>query len=327
MQIIYGLHKIPKFTKPVVALGVFDGVHKAHRQIIGAVVRQARRIGGTSVVVTFHPHPQGADYIHSLAHRLRLIDELGVQACIVINFTKAFARISADSFIEDILVARIRAYAVYVGNNFRFGRNARGNFQLLKGYGSRYNFSVKIFGVIRRQKRAISSTIIRRLITRGKLNSAQRLLGRPVSVFGTVVRGMNLATKLGYPTANINPHHEVLPPSGIYAVSVVLGDKRYRGAGYIGRKPTIRRKTSLGASSVGGLARDSLACARSHDARRKNMFVEVHIFGLKKNLYGKDLEIEFIRKIRSDKKFSTLVNLALQIRKDILIIKKSFSTP
>jgi riboflavin kinase/FMN adenylyltransferase len=122
-----------------------------------------------------------------------------------------------------------------------------------------------------------------------------------------VVRGISLATKLGYPTANINPHHEVLPPAGIYSVSVILGEKRYRGAGYIGNKPTIRRRTQ--------------------DAGRRNIFVEVHIFGLKKNLYGKDLEIQFIHKIRSDKKFSTLASLALQIRKDILIIKKSFSTP
>jgi riboflavin kinase/FMN adenylyltransferase len=214
MKIIFGLKKIKKFRKPVVALGVFDGVHRGHINILKSAVAKARRIKGTSVVLTFWPHPQKEESLYSLAHRLKLVGGLGIDAAIVIRFNPAFARISAEDFIKNILIKKIGAEYIYVGKNFRFGKNAKGDFKLLEKLSRVYNFQLKLFAVIRTKHQSVSSTYIRQLIKGGNLQAAQKLLTRPVSVFGTVIKGASLARSLGFPTANINPHHEVLPPSG-----------------------------------------------------------------------------------------------------------------
>lgn len=298
MKVIYGINNIRKFRKPVVALGVFDGVHLGHRKILRAVVNKARHISGTGIVVTLWPDPHREASLYSLEHRLRLIAGLGIDVCIVINFNKRFSMISAEDFIKDILVKKIGAEYVYVGRNFRFGRQGRGDYKCLLKLSSFCNFKLKVFSLNRINNQPISSTYIRRLITKGKLNTAQKLLSRPVSILGTVIKGSSLATQLGFPTANINPHHEVLPPSGIYAVSVILNNKNFRGVCYIGSKPTFRL----------GIERH----------------IEVYIFDFHKEIYGKYLEIQFIRKIRDEKKFASVSLLAAEIKKDILSVKKNF---
>ncbi len=300
MKVIYGINKIRKFRKPVVALGVFDGVHLGHRRILKAAVDKARRIKGTSMVVTFWPHPQSEGSIYSLEHRLRLISEVGIDISIVIEFNKQFSRIPAEDFIRDILVNKIGARYIYVGKNFRFGKGARGDSKTLERLSRLYNFRLKLFDIIKINHRPISSTYIRNLITKGQLNIAEKLLSRPVSVLGTVIRGSSLATRLGFPTANINPHHEVLPPSGIYAVSVIFNNKKFKGACYIGTRPTFGNK--------------------------KQKHIEAHIFDFKKHIYGKYLEIQFIKKIRNDRKFSSPESLAQRIKKDITCARKVFSS-
>lgn len=297
MKIIRGIKQIRKFKKPVVALGVFDGVHRGHIQILKDAVKKARSINGTSVVLTFWPHPQMVESLYSLEHRLRLISQLGIDVCIVINFNKKFANISALNFVRHILVKKIGAYAVYVGENFRFGKNAQGDIKALKESALIYNFRLKDFKVIRSHNQPISSTSIRSLIKNGDLIKAQDLLSRPVAVLGTVTSGVRLGRKLGFPTANIDPHHEVIPPSGIYAVKIIFKGKLFLGACYIGTRPTL-------------------------NAQNKKTHIEVFIFGLNKNIYGEYLEIQFIRKIREDKKFDSLVELAIQIEKDIAKVKK-----
>jgi riboflavin kinase/FMN adenylyltransferase len=264
-----------------------------------AVVEKARSIKGTSMVVTFWPDPHREESIYSLEHRLRLIKNLGIEVCIVIKFSNRFSRISAEEFIKDILVKKIDAEYIYVGRNFRFGRGGKGDFKSLIKVSFFYHFKVKVFGIIKINHQPISSTYIRRLITKGKLDAASKLLSRSVSILGTVIKGTSLATRLGFPTANINPYHEVLPPSGIYAVSIIYNNKKFKGACYIGRRPTFKPQ------------------------RQKR--VEVHIFEFKKNIYGKYLEIQFVKKIRNDKKFSSPESLARQIKKDIVSAKKIFS--
>lgn len=280
-------------------MGVFDGVHLGHRRILKAAVGKARRIKGTSMVVTFWPHPQREGSIYSLEHRLRLISEVGMDTCIVIRFNKRFSQMPAEDFIRDILVNKIGAQYIYVGRNFRFGREGRGNFKTLERLSRLHNFKLKLFAMVRVDNRPISSTYIRSLITKGELSAAGRLLSSPVSVLGTVVRGTSLAAKLGFPTANIDPHHEVLPPPGIYAVSVIFNNKELKGACYIGTKPTFRLE--------------------------QQKHIEVHIFNFNKNIYGKYLEIQFVEKIRNDKKFSSQESLARQIKKDVTRTKKIFS--
>lgn len=297
MKIICGINKIRKFKKPVVALGVFDGVHVGHRRILKAAAEKARRIKGTSIVVTFWPDPHKEESLYSLEHRLRLIGQTGVGVCIVIKFNKVFSRLSAQDFVKEVLAKRIGARYVYVGRNFRFGKGAKGNYAFLGRSSRIYNFKLKLFDMVKVNRRPVSSTYIRGLIKKGKINYAAKLLTRPVSVLGTVIKGESLATKLGFPTANIDPHHEVLPPPGIYAAYAIFNKKEYKGACYIGSRPTF-----------------------GNGPRR----IEMHIFGFSKNIYGKYMEIRFVRKIRGDRKFNSKEALATQIKKDVLFSRKVF---
>ncbi|MFA6350576.1 MAG: riboflavin biosynthesis protein RibF [Candidatus Omnitrophota bacterium] len=298
MKIIYGINNIRKFKDPVVAMGVFDGVHRGHRRILEAAATKAREIKGQSIVVTFDPHPQKQESLYSLEHRLRLIAELGIDVCIVINFSRHFAAIDAKDFVKDILAERIGAVSVYVGKDFRFGYKARGGLELLEKLGKAYHFKAKGFSIVTVRGKAISSTLIRKLIKNGEIKDAQKLLARPVSILGTVIKGTKIGRILGFPTANINPHHEVIPAAGIYAVIIKLDKKKFKGACYIGTRPTIKTKDRR-PKTEGGVN------------------VEVHIFNFKKNIYGKYLEIQFVEKLRSDKKFPSLALLAKQIRKDV----------
>jgi riboflavin kinase/FMN adenylyltransferase len=300
MEIIHGINNIRKIKKVVLAMGVFDGLHRGHKDILRAVVKKAREIKGTSVVLTFWPHPQKQGSLYSLEHRLRLISEIGIDLCIVINFSRRFAGIKAEDFIKHIIAGKINAKYVYVGNDFKFGRDTEGGISLLKKLGKVYDFKVKGFKIVKLLKSPISSTLIRSLIKKGEIKRAGELLDRPVSILGTVIKGTALGRILGFPTANINPHHEVIPARGIYAVKVILGDRKMKGACYIGSRPTIIGHT-------------------------KKINIEVYIFNFKSNIYGKYLEIQFIEMIRKDEKFPSLVLLAHQIKKDISLAKKILS--
>lgn len=299
MIIIRDLKNIKKYKNPVVAIGVFDGLHQGHRVLLKSSVSKAHAIGGKSIVVTFYPHPKNKESIYSLRHRLKLIEALGVDICLVVKFDKAFSRISAKDFVADFLIGRIGAQYLYVGENFRFGKNAEGDAEMLKAFAASGSFKVTVFKVLKERNAEISSTYIRALVTRGKLKEASRLLTRPVSVFGKVIRGTSRATYLGFPTANINPHHEIIPPSGIYAVRVLFNGSLKKGVCFIGA-----------------------GSSRKERAGKKARIVEVHIFNFKQNIYGKYLEIQFIRKIRDEKRFSSSSILISRIEKDIISAKK-----
>lgn len=300
MKIIYGVNKIKSFKRPVVALGVFDGVHRGHKEILKAAVLKAHRIGGTSIVMTFWPHPQAEESLYSLEHRLRLIAELGIDVCVVVSFSSHFSSIAALDFVKNVMVKKISPAYVYTGRNFRFGKNALGSLSLLRRLSKAGNFKVKGFAIVKYRGKPISSTLIREMVKRGKIKEAANLLGRPVSVLGTVVRGGALGRMLGFPTANINPHHEVIPSDGIYAVRIILGKDKLKGACYIGKRPTLQSK----------------------DSKR---LIEVHILDFNKNIYGKYLEIQFLKNIRFDRKFPSLAALRIQIKKDLLSAKSAFS--
>jgi len=309
MKVIYGVNKIKKYPRPVVALGVFDGAHRGHRVILEATVIKARSIKGTSVVVTFWPHPQKEESLYSLEHRLRLIEEIGIDVCIVINFNQKFAKLSAVDFITDILLKKINAHDICVGRNFRFGRNAEGDFRTLEGLSKRHHFKLKLFKVLKIRHHPISSTNIRSLIKKGKLDLARKLLTRPVSVLGTVIRGASLGRKLGVPTANIEAHHEVIPPEGVYAVKIIFKNKKFNGVCYIGPKPRF-------------LFQD-IPTPRRQTTRN----IEVYIFNFGKNIYGEKIEIRFIKKIRNPIRFSSLLTLTSQIKKDVRNLQENFPRP
>jgi riboflavin kinase/FMN adenylyltransferase len=299
MRVIYGINKIHELNNPVVALGVFDGVHLAHMRILEAALDWARRLKVKTVLVTFWPHPQKEPSIYSLEHRLRLISQAGINVSIVICFNKTFARVSAENFVKKILLEKIKAKCILVGKNFRFGRGAEGDYKLLGKLAKQYGFKLRVFPVVRINNRTVSSTYIRRLIIQGNLSLARKLLTRPVSVLGTVKRGDSLGRRLGFPTANIDPHHEVLPPSGVYAVKIRLGEHSLKGACYIGSKPTFKDKSEKG--------------------------VEVYILNFKKNIYTQYLEIYFMKRIRKERKLRSSQGLIAQIKKDISSTRAYFS--
>lgn len=306
MKVIYGINKIRRFKRPVVALGVFDGVHRGHRDILKAAVKEAQHIGGTSIVLTFWPHPQKEESLYSLQHRLRLIEGLGIDVCIVVKFNQKFAQILAEDFVKKILVKKLKAHYVFIGKNFRFGKKAAGDFRTLKKFSRIYNFRLRLFNVLKINNRAISSTHIRTLIKQGDIKSARKLLTRPVSILGTVIKGSSLARRLGFPTANIDPHHEVIPPSGVYAVKIIFHQRQLKGVCYIGTKPTFNTQYAI------------------HNTQYEK-HIEIHIFNFKQNLYSKYLEIQFEKRIREEKQFSSIGALAKQIKKDIFKAKRLFS--
>lgn len=280
----------------VVALGIFDGVHRGHGAILKKAVFYARQHALKTNVITFFPHPGRVDSVTSLAHRKKLISSLGVDACIVIPFTKKFSQISPEHFIQNILVKKFAPRAVFIGENFTFGKNAAGTPELLKKLSRVFGFKVFVIPVLREKRKAISSTAIRVLIKKGEIAKAGALLGRPVSVLGTVVAGRGVGRLWKIPTANINPHHEVLPADGVYAVRVRYGKKIFRGVCFIG------------IVSLTGI--------------KKPRSIEVHIFDFGKNIYGHDLDIQFVKKLRNVKIFSSRHSLLKQIIKDIQTAKQ-----
>lgn len=298
MKVIFGIGKVKRIRRAAVALGVFDGLHLGHLKVLKSLTRYAKRIKGKSVVITFSPHPQQKPDIYSLEHRLRLLQELGIDFCIVVRFTPYFARISAGEFIKNFLIKKIRPFAVFVGENFTFGRGGSGGPALLRKFSKRGIFKLKVFPVYKIRKRTVSSTHIRRLIIDGKLPAAASLLGRPVSILGTVIRGSRLARYLGFPTANIKPHHEVLPPAGVYLVRVIFQQEKFKGLCYIGTRPTLKKPRQIYTTHI-----------------------EVHIFEFRKNIYAKNLEIQFMKKMRPEKRFASLKLLTQQIKKDITLAK------
>ena len=317
MRVVYGLTNFkPPNKKPVVALGIFDGLHRGHQKIITRLIKEAKRLTTQSLIVTFFPHPQKESSLYSLPHRIKLLEEAGVDSCLIIRFSPALRKISAREFLQKILIKRINPAEVLIGRNFTFGKHAEGNWKMLRLYAKKAGFKLRVVKVLIYKGSLISSSYIRTLIRNGKFQQAQELLGRPVTIFGRVSGGNKLARTLGYPTANINPNHEILPPFGVYAVRVRVAGKLLNGICYIGNRPTVNpaRKKSIG--------RGGLSSGVKKKSAKTN--IEAHIFDFKKNLYGCKIQIEFIRKIRSQKNFGSTQKLARQIERDILNCHKNF---
>ncbi|MDO8536501.1 MAG: bifunctional riboflavin kinase/FAD synthetase [Candidatus Omnitrophota bacterium] len=284
----------------IVTIGVFDGVHIGHRAVIKKIVDRAKAVDAVSVVVTFDPHPikvlgQGrlVPSLMSLKHRVNTIKGMGVGRVIVMKFDKRLSVMKPDSFIKNVIRKKLNGREIFVGEDFCFGKGAGADINALKRIADKYGLKVHAVKAVRINKKVISSSEIRSLIVSGKIKEASKLLGRPFSILGTVVPGAKLARALGYPTANINPHHEAMPPSGVYAVRVRFNKKTFRGVMNIGVRPTF------------------------YDYGKDiEPSIEVHIFGFHGNIYGKDLEIVFVDRMRAEKKFNTIDSLIEQVKKD-----------
>jgi riboflavin kinase/FMN adenylyltransferase len=307
MKILYGYRNKTKLKDPIAAIGIFDGVHIGHKRLIKRVL--ASPDGKRSrVIITFDPHPQtvlkskkSRPRIMSLEHRLAIFEKMGLDASIVIRFTDHIASMTPEDFIQKIIIHGIGARTVYVGGNFHFGHGRRGSAETFKKIGRKSGIEVLTVQPVRKNRKIVSSTWLRKLITKGELKKAEKLLRRPVSVLGTVIVGDKRGKALGVPTANIDPHQEVIPPPGVYAVKVDIGGKLHDGVLNIGYRPTFYGR---------------------RPARRREPLIEVNLFDLDIDLYGHAMEIFFIKKLRKEKKFKSSEKLIKQIKTDIKLARE-----
>ena len=284
-------------TKTCAAIGIFDGVHGGHQYLIQQMLLSAKRLKAKPIVITFFPHPAHVlrpdlklEYLSSLKDRFSLLKSLRVAACCVVRFDRSFAHIEPQKFIRDILVKKLGVKAVFVGADFRFGKDRSGDIVLFQELGSKYGYEMHAVDQIKEGNAIISSTRVRQCVTEGKLNEAERLLGRKVSISGTVVKGAQRGRTFGYPTANVE--YDVLhPPQGVYFVLARLGQKSYPAIANIGTRPSFEKQNV-------------------------KLYLEVHILDFSRNIYGRHMQVEFIKKIRDEKKFATVADLVKQIQKD-----------
>jgi riboflavin kinase/FMN adenylyltransferase len=310
MKIFDHLDKIHEpFKSAVITIGNFDGVHIGHQALFHEVIETAETVGGTSIAMTFEPHPirvlkqNGQPPLITLyEQKAELIERTGIDVLICVPFTRAFASLSADQFIRELLVKKIGMKAIVVGEDYSFGKNRKGSIDLLKSYGPDYGFEVILAGWIKMSKGftdRISSTKIRELVIDGHMTEAEKMLGRHYQIRGRVVIGRDRGGKLlGIPTANINLHDELCPKTGIYAVTVECRGNQHNGVANIGYSPTFE----------------------DHE-----FTVEVHILDFNDNIYGEKIRVNFIKRLRDEIKFSNISALIDQIKKDIAAAREFFS--
>jgi riboflavin kinase/FMN adenylyltransferase len=298
-KFIDGIEKLKKrFPYPVIAIGNFDGVHLGHQKIFHLLVEKAKKKNGTSIACTFEPHPlriiapeRAPKLLTPFKDKVTQIKELGVDVIVCVNFTMEFANIKAEEFVKEILCATFGVKEVFIGSNYRFGKGRKGSPDLLKKMGKDLGFKVTVVHEVKLHGATVSSSGIRNLIAKGRIEEVPDYLGRYYSVVGIVIEGAKRGKSLlNIPTANIAVFNELLPKDGVYAVTVELDGKMYSGAANIGYNPTFQEK---------------------------KFSFEVHILDFNRKILGKTLRVNFIRRIRDEKKFSGIEDLKTQMTKDI----------
>ena len=307
MTVLYNLDELAnkQLRNPVLTIGNFDGVHKGHLSLFNKVKERAALIDGQSVVMTFEPHPikvmmpeNGPPLITPTQQKLKLMEDSGIDVILCVPFTEEFAGISPQSFVKDLLVDRIGIKEIVVGYDYSFGHKRAGDIDLLKKMGDELGFKVHMVDKILLDETVVSSTTVRNLVQDGQLSEAEKLLGRHYQVCGTVVKGKDRGGRLlGFPTANLELVDELTPKLGVYAVKVLIGDKIYNGLTNIGYNPTFGN----------------------------NVFsVETHILDFSEDLVGKTIRVNFIERLRDERPFKSVEELAQQIKKDTLRARALF---
>lgn len=318
MEVINGLINLrKKYFKPVVTIGIFDGVHRAHQYIIRQVVKSAAKIRGTSFLITFHPHPLkilspkiAPPLLTSLEQRLSILSRFDIDVVLVLNFGIRLSRLNAEDFVRHILIDKIGIHTIIIGEDFSFGLRHKGNVNLLKEMGLKFGFDVCVLPHFKIDGITVSSTLVRQAIERGDIEFAARLLGRPVSIYGPVIKGTSIGRLIGYPTANLNYQQRLIPPNGVYAVKMNIGNRWFGGILNIGYRPTFASSSLPHAHKTTGSI---------------SPIAEVHIIGFNQNLYGKTIEAVILKKLRDEKKFSSKESLSRQIKRDEHIALSTFS--
>src|SRR6266581_8307976 len=309
MEIIRSIEELERLHGPLfLAIGVFDGVHRGHQAVISTSTSHARSGNGTPLVVTFDPHPMKVlrpnDAPHLLTatqHKIKLIRDLGVQHLLIIEFDKAFAATPPEDFVQQLVTHSKPLREICVGHEWSFGKGRRGNLALLKKLGAQFDFNVVgIPAVTLRNGELVSSTAVRHAIEAGDLAKAAEMLGREYTILGTVVRGDHLGKKIGFPTANLSAHSEQFPPNGVYFAQATLNGRIYTGVVNLGCRPTV-------------------------SSGKSERILEVHLLDFDRDIYGKDIEVRFIRYLRPERKFDRLDALARQIERDVRQARELFA--
>ena len=299
MEIIRGLEDLKEsYPNTVITIGNFDGLHLGHQKIIQTVLKESEDINGTSMVVTFDPHPMKVlapereiKLLTTPQERERLIRTMGIHVLLCITFNEEFSQLMPDDFIGDILVKKINAKKVIVGQNYAFGKARKGTTELLRRRGRKYGFNVKVVRHAKFNGEVVSSSKIRNFLSKGQVFEASTFLGRAYTIEGNVIKGAGRGEKLLHiPTANITTPNELVPKEGVYAVKIGIKNDFFDGVANIGKKPTFGDAVTS---------------------------YEVHIFNYTGNLLGEHLRIHFIDWIRDQQSFPDALSLERQIRNDI----------
>jgi riboflavin kinase/FMN adenylyltransferase len=301
MKVVYRPEDIsPEHPAPVVTIGNFDGVHLGHQKLIKDLVVRADAIGGTPIVYTFDPHPlqvlapnNAPLQIQTLDQRIAVIESLGVPLVVMIPFNMELAQISARDFAEKIIWERLHPREIYVGPNFAFGNRRQGSFNLLKEIGEEKGFLTGKIHQVQFRGNRVSSTAVRQALISGHVGLARRLLARPFALVGTVVRGTGTGVRLEFPTANLETPNELIPRRGVYVTLATISGRRHRGVTNIGYRPTVNKNENAALS------------------------IETHLLDFSGDLYGRDITIEFLIRLRDERRFSGEQELIRQITTDM----------
>jgi riboflavin kinase/FMN adenylyltransferase len=300
METLRSISDLSRLSGPLfLAIGVFDGVHLGHQAVISTSAEHARAANGTPVVVTFDPHPEKVLRPHAAPHlltatphKIALIRELGVAHLLIIKFDKQFAATEPEDFVHELMERSKPLREICVGHEWSFGKNRRGDLKLLNEFGARFDFGVVGIPPVTVNGELVSSTAIRQAVEAGDLAKAARMLGREYTILGSVVSGDNRGKKIGFPTANLSAHNEQFPPDGVYFAQAKLDGVMYPGVVNLGYRPTV-------------------------ETGKSERILEIHLFDFERDIYGKDLEVRFIRYLRPEKKFESVEALAHQIDLDV----------
>jgi riboflavin kinase/FMN adenylyltransferase len=284
------------YPKPVLALGNFDGVHLGHQAIFQHVVTRAREVDGTSMVFTFEPHPlqvlapeKAPSLLTTYEQKIRLIAALGITVGLRVPFTEQFARQEPIAFVREVLWRHLGIHEVVVGHDFRFGHRRAGTVDFLQAQAAPFGYRVTVIPAIMQEDTVVSSSNIRRLLLQGQVEQAARLLGRHYAIEGPVVEGFRRGRHLGFPTANVRPMNAIVPHKGVYTVRVEWENRLYPGVANVGYNPTFGNQA---------------------------LSVEAHLFDVDADLYGATVRVEFLHRIRDERKFASVEELAAQIASD-----------
>jgi riboflavin kinase / FMN adenylyltransferase len=292
------------FPQVVLTVGSFDGVHLGHQEIVHQVVAAGTAQSGTPAVMTMRPHPRqyfaphrAPNLLTTDAKKVELLGQLGVELVYFLPFDTSTVTMTPETFVEQILVGRCHVRRLYVGHDFRFGKGARGDFDLLKAWESKFGYEVIEVPPLVLDGERVSSTLIRERVLEGDLAGAERFLGRKYSIVGRVIEGRRIGAELGFPTANLRPDHSAVPAHGVYVAEVIVHNTRHPAAVNIGIAPTIRHE---------------------------DIMIEAHVLNFSQDIRGEEIEVVFHKRLRPEQKFASREELMAQIGEDVAVTRRYF---